>query len=295
MRTQRRHELRTNDLSAFLQDANDWAKNHSTQIGTVVVVAAVALVGYVLVQRSKVSSADAAWQTLKGLSFTPAEADGSFATIEGLIAHPPDRDFKMSALLRKAREAIRLTLGQEDGFHPEYLDEAKNAYRELLEGYPQRPAVTATALLGLATLEESSFATDADLRHRDAAEEYLNRLVNEPQFKGTPVQTEAARRLQEYDETFQVIAMAEPEPLPPAPLDTGEQPSIEGDELIIPPRREPAPAATTPERPPETEEPQTSETSSTEPPTEADKSPQPSEPKPDEAAPSDTASESDDR
>lgn len=297
MRTQRRHELRTNDLSAFLQDANDWAKKHSTQIGTVAVVAAVVLVGYILVKRSKASSADAAWQTMRGLSFTPAEAAGSFATLEGLIADPPNRDFKMGALLRKARSAIGLALGQEDGFHPEYLDEAGNAYRELLEGYQQRPAVTGTALLGLATIEESRFATDGDLGHRAKAEEYLNRLVNEPQFKGTPFQTEAARRLQEYDGTFQVIAMAEPEPLPPAPLDIGGEPRLEGDELIIPLHREPAPAATDPQSAAETEEPQTTEPGSTGPPSETGESPQPAalEPEPDAAAGSDTPSESDDR
>jgi hypothetical protein len=235
-------------------DANDWVKKHSTQIGTVVVIVAVVLVAYTLVQRSRQSSTDAAWQTMRGLSFAPAEAEGSFATLDDLIADSRNRDFKMTALLRKAQNAITLALAREGGFHPKYLDEAEEAYQSLLEGYSDRMAVAATALRGLAIVEESRFAVDNDLRHRARAEEYLQRLVNEPRFKGTPFQTEAARRLQEYDKIFQVVTMAEPESAPPAPLDVGEDAEVKDGDLELHFDRRSGPGAPDAEPEPDTGE-----------------------------------------
>ncbi len=273
MKTERRHELRTNDLSAFLMDANDWLKRHSTQIGTVVVIVAVVLVAYILVQRSRRSSTDAAWQTMQGLSFAPAEAEGAFATLDDLIADSPNRNFKMTALLRKAQNAITLALAREGGFRPKFLDEAEEAYQSLLEGYSDRMVVAATALRGLAIVEESRFAVDNDLRHRAKAEEYLKQLVNEPRFKGTPFQTEAARRLQEYDKIFQVVAMAEPEPEPPAPLEVGEEAEVKDGDLELRFDRQPDPGATDAEAGPNTGESGVSEPATPEPATETAEEP----------------------
>jgi hypothetical protein len=205
------------------------------------VIVAVVVVGYTLVKRSRDTSTDAAWQTLRGLSFAPAEADGSFTTLNDLIEDAPNRDFKMVALLTKGHRAMSLALT--DGFDPRYLNEAEKAYRGLLEEYSDRMAVAATVLRGLAIIEESHFAVDSDLKHRTKAEEYLNQLVNEPRFKGTPFQTDAARRLQEYDATFQVIAMAQPEPLPPAPLDVQDEPVVKDGNLELRLDRGPAQGA----------------------------------------------------
>jgi len=215
MKTERRHELRTNELSVFLADANDWTRKHSTHLGTVVIIAVVILVGYTLVKRSRASSTDAAWQTMRELSYTLENADASFDRLDQLIADANNRDFKMIALLRKARSARNLATLQDDGFHPKYLDEAAAAYRALLNDFPDRMPVVATALDGLAWVEESRFAVDGDAAHRSEARTFLERLVSEPRFKGTPFQTDAARRLQDLDVSLQTVAMVDAPPPDP--------------------------------------------------------------------------------
>ncbi len=235
MKTERRHELKTNDLSAFIADANEWAKKRATTIGTVAVVVAVVFVSLTLVQRSRTSSTNAAWEQLRQLKFSPEEAETSFDAVDQLVASTNDRDFKMMALLNVAKSAMNLSTSRPDGFHPKFLDRAETAYRMLLKDYPERMPVVATALAGLASIEESRFVIDGDMKHRDIAKGYLERLQNEPAFKGTPFQTEAARRLKSLDSTFQVVTLAEPLQLPPSPPLTISSPSAATTKQDTPP------------------------------------------------------------
>lgn len=227
MKTDRRHELRTNDLSAFFVDANEWIKKRAATVSVVVVVVAVLFLVFAFVRRSRVSSTDAAWQTMRQLSFTLDEAEASFITLDRLIDEAKDPDFRMTALLNKGKSSLALATLQAEGFRPEFLDGAQEAYQTLLEAYPDCMPVLATALGGLASVEENRFVTDADLTHRDAARSYLEKLQNDTRFRGTPFQTEAARRLLTLDETFQVITMAEPLALPPAPPPVTTGPTLE--------------------------------------------------------------------
>jgi len=121
------------------------------------------------------------------------------------------------ALLNEAKSAMSLSTSRPDGFHSEFLDRAAKAYQTLVDSYPDRMPVVATALAGLASIEESRFVIDGDLKHRDIAKGFLERLQNGTAFKGTPFQTEAARRLKSLASTFQAITLADPLPLPPLP------------------------------------------------------------------------------
>jgi len=216
MKTERRQELKSNDLSAWLMDANDWAKNHSARIGTVVVVAAVIILAYVVVKRSRASAADAAWQQINELQFTPELADESFQTLDSVIASASDRHLKLKALLRKGLHALSLAEDKDGLFKPEYLDKAEEAYQAILKEFSENMPARADALRALAVIEESRFAVDRDMAHRPKCEQYLNQLVNDPEFRETTFQTSAARELAELDQRFQVIELAEPAPLPPS-------------------------------------------------------------------------------
>ena len=220
MKTERRHELKSNELGAFLLDANDWAKKNATQLGTGALIVVLALLAIRFIQTSRARSTDDAIVSITGLSFvTPDEAAAAFDTLEDVIHEAGDDRVMVSALLRKGRAAMSLSMT--DGFHPEYLDRAEAAFSELVRAFPARMPLVASALGVLATIEESRFAEDGKITHRAAAENYLKRLRDEPQFKGTPFQTDAALRLQGLDRVFQVIVLADPLPepaLPPTPL-----------------------------------------------------------------------------
>ncbi len=216
MKTERRHELRTNELGAFLLDVNDWAKKHAYQLGGGMIVLALAVLVVRNVQGSRAHTSDAALTTMFDLAFTPEDQAASFETLERLINEATDPYVRRKALLRKGLAATDLAM-RSGQFQPEYLNQAEQAYEELRRAYPDCMPVVAMALGALANIEENRFVADQDLKHRDAARAYLTQLQDDPQFRGTPFQTDAAQRLRELEGVFQVIVLAEPLPLPPAP------------------------------------------------------------------------------
>jgi hypothetical protein len=211
MKAERRQELKTNELGAFLLDAGDWAQSHATQLGGAAAIAIIAIVGMKFLEMSRASAVDKAILSIADLNFDVSAADSSFSALNDIIEDASSRDVKMVALTRKAAAAMNLV--RADGnFHPQYLDKAAEAYEELAKAFPDRMPVVGMALGVLATIEEDRFLVDGDLKHKEKAKEYLTRLVNEPPFKGTPFQTAAAQRLGMIDDIFQVITLADPLP-----------------------------------------------------------------------------------
>ena len=231
MKTERRQELRTNDLGAFLLDVNDWTRKYIGRIGACAVVGLVALLMMRYHERSQLQSRESAILAMSGLSFGPAETDASFETLDGLIRDSKDPDVRMTALVRNGGAALNAVMGS-DGFKPQHLDRAEKAYLELVEAYPDRMPVVGMAMSALATIAENRFVADEDLSHKEVARGYLTELQNGARFKGTPFQVDAAERLLHLDEVFQVIALAEPlapaaaEPLAPAAEEQGKYPYI---------------------------------------------------------------------
>lgn len=216
MKTERRHELKSNDLGAFLVEINDWARKYAYQIGTAAGVLGLGLVVVLYVRGSHAGSVETSWQEMLDLSFAQETARESFTALDRLIDQTDDRDFNMIALLLKASNA-RGMVTQPDGFHPEFLDDAEQAYRALLDNYTERTQVTAAALSGLAFVEECRFVVDGDDGRYDRARQYLERLQNEAQYKETPYQTAAVERLLALDDAFRTVNLADPLPPPPAP------------------------------------------------------------------------------
>ncbi len=212
MKTERKQELRTNELGAFLLDANDWAKKNSTQVFGGIVVVLVVVIAFRMFQSSRTESRNAAASSIGGLSFeTPEEIGTSFADLDDAINSTSDRSVRLTALVRKG--AVAMSLVGRDGFNPQYLDRAEEAYKEILNDYTNSMPALGAALSSLATIEESRFVQDQDKSRRTTAENYLTRLQNGPMFKGTPFQTVAAERLLNLDEVFKTVEIA---PAPPA-------------------------------------------------------------------------------
>lgn len=208
MKTERKQELRTNDLGAFLLDANDWTRKYIARIGVGIVIVLVVVLTLRYSQRSQSQSQESDILAMAGLSFASVDAEASFATLEDLIRDSKDPDVKMAALVRHGSAALGAAMGT-DGFNPEFLDRAEQSFKELVKAYPDRTPVIGMALSSLATIEENRFVVSEDVSRKEVARDYLTRLKNDAQFKGTPFQVGAADRLLHLDETFEVIAIAE--------------------------------------------------------------------------------------
>lgn len=246
MKTERRHELKTNELGAFVLEVNDWLRGHATLVGVAVVVVVVVVFGATYARRSQTSAQEATWRTLTQLTFDVVQADSSFQQVDQLIAETKDPDLRMDALMRKGEGAMSLALLQSGGFHPEFLDQAESAYRTLRDEFPERAPVVGLALSGLATIEECRFVVDNDPAHREIAKGYLERLQNDALFKGMPFQTDATQRLLNLEKTFEIIELATsvpdvavpatPAPIAPAPAPAQtETPTSESSTPLSPP------------------------------------------------------------
>lgn len=234
MKTERRQELRTNELGAFLLDANDWARKYAYHLGGGIVVIVAAVLAMRYLQLARANTTDSAVVAMMGLSFEPEEAESSFGTLEGIIAETRDPDVKMAALLRTGTAALTMARKVDTEDPSPHLDRAEAAFQELRREYPERMPVVATALSSLAAIEADRFVIDHDMAHRETARKYLEAIQNDPLFKGSPFQTDAAERLLHLDGVFQVITLAEPAPLPPMP-DAATTPVPTGQIINAPP------------------------------------------------------------
>ncbi len=244
MKTERRHELKTNELGAFVLEVNDWLRGHAALVGVAVVVVAVVVLGATYARRSQTSAQEAAWRTLSQLTFDVVQADSSFQQVDQLLAETKDPDLRMDALMRKGEGAMSLVLLQSGGFHPEFLDQAESAYRALRDEFPERAPVVGLALSGLATIEECRFVVDNDPAHRETAKGYLERLQNDALFKGMPFQTDATQRLLNLERTFEIIELvaSAPDaavpatlvPIAPAPAPAQTETPTSGSSTLLP-------------------------------------------------------------
>lgn len=256
MKTQRRQELRTNELAQMLDEAREFFQRWGSYVvgGVLVVVVLVALIVY----RAKAAeqALSDAWTQLSELQrnafFTQSrekrrddEIELGFTGLEELAAQAKDPALVFEALSSKGRIAEQLSMMAEAGVDAHYLDEAEEAYQVLRDRLPENALAVAVALTGLVNVEADRFVLDGDPSRKDEARRMLEQLAGEPRFNLTPFQMAAADRLNQLDAVFRPVELApapEPEPVataplmgPPAPLEgppAPGQPALRADGLV---------------------------------------------------------------
>jgi hypothetical protein len=214
MKAERRHELQQNTLAKFIHDLPVHLQMHANKllIGVVIVCALIFLMRYrtnAVVQnretaRSSISAARAAVEQLKGIQFfggseiAQAEERRSLAgQVEAAVDQvlqttkdPDDAAMRADALI--IRGDLNWTLANMPPIPgsttqpslalphspAEYLDNAEGAYQEALKDYTSQMVPKATALLGLAAIEENRGGWDK-------AAGYLNTLATDPSMAET--------------------------------------------------------------------------------------------------------------
>ena len=218
MKSERRHELRENDLAHTLTVTRDFFEQYSKQItfGAVAILAVFAITSFVM--RSRATAHQDVWRQKNALSFvTPDEGKRAVDRLFEMAEGSSDRRFVLDSLMEAGRQSLRMA--KEAPFPPdrELNNKARRAFEELLKRFPRETLGAGVALSGLATVEENEFLWDYNLGHKEKAKEYLTRLANEPMFQGLPFQRVALDRLKSIDSVFQVTQFMPPPPPPPAP------------------------------------------------------------------------------
>lgn len=234
MKSERRHELRENDLAHALTVTRDFFEQHSKQI-TMVAVGALALFAIsTFVMRSRDESRDDIWRQKNALNFEGTqEGPKAVDQLLSLVEKTSDTRFAMDGLVEAGRQALRLS--REAPFPPdrELNNKARRAFEALLARFPRQALPAGVALAGLATVEENEFVLDHNPAHKDKAKELLTRLSSDPLFQGMPYQRIALDRLKSLDSVFQVTEFMPPAP-PPPPEPAAVEPEVQVDPVDQP-------------------------------------------------------------
>jgi len=240
MKSDHRHELKTNELAEWLSNLPQWAKENLKTIIFVSVLVAAAAALYIW----KIQSKNVV-EVRKQLEFTNLlnQLSGSKMQILGAQAQGRDLSFillepaknlrtfaqnanndRMAALaLIKQAETLRTELHYRPGTISKQdltaqINRAKASYAEAIQKSSSDPSLMAAAEFGLGLCEE-------ELGNFEKAEQIYRDIAANPDFEGTVAIVQAKRRLDTMTDYKQKVVF-KPAPKKPAPAEL-LQPSIQ--------------------------------------------------------------------
>lgn len=236
MKSDHRHELKTNELAEWISNFPQWAKENLTSIITVLAV--IVVIGAVYVWRIHNKNVSAQTQIeltglisqLRGskmqilsalaegkdLSYMLVQRDGPADRLKNFAQNVND-DLMAAVALIKQAEALRTELHCRPGTVSkqdlaEQINRAKASYAEALETHLKRvsnPSLTATAQFGLGLCEE-------ELGNFEKAQQIYRDITTNSGFEGTVAKTAAEQRLEtmaDYETKIVFKPSAKPEPV----------------------------------------------------------------------------------
>jgi hypothetical protein len=230
MKSEHRHELKTNELADWIANLPQWADENRNTIITVAVVVVVAIIVYFwsYYRRAVVSVGRQTRLTNLVTQVQQKENDVARAALQNndlsydLLPLADDlQSFSQStgdnnqaalALIQRG-ETLRAELHYRLAeISPEDLEKqiakARESYQLALERAKSNPSLAATAQLGLGLCEE-------ELGHFDAAAALYREVAQKPEYAGTVGQATAEYRLKVMDD-FKTPVVFKPGP-PPSP------------------------------------------------------------------------------
>jgi tetratricopeptide (TPR) repeat protein len=231
MKSEHRHELKTNELAEWLSNLPQWAKENITIF---VVIAAVIIAGaavYIWVSFSKKTVADEQLEftsllnqlSASKMQVLSAQAQGrdlSFILLQpanslGNFAQNAKSDQMAALALIKQAEALRTelhyrpgTISQED--FVSQINQAKAAYTEAIQSRlkgTSNPPLMAAAEFGLGLCEE-------ELGNFEKAQQIYQIIAANPDLEGTVAVAQAKHRLETMADYKQKVIF-KPAPAPP--------------------------------------------------------------------------------
>ncbi len=234
MKSERRHELKENDLAHALESIKHYLDVNGRRVGMIVLGCAAITIAVSLTVQAGTASMEDRWQKKSKLQYnTPDEGKHSLATLETLIAGSSDEQFNLAALLDQGMHGLRLAQEVELPPDRDLNDTAGRAFNMLLKQFGHNKLAVGAAHAGLATVAENSYVLEGDSKLKTEARRHLKAIVDDPAMATLPFQKIARDRLATLDKTFSPVRFvaapkapaAEPAPSPLAPTQLdAEQP-----------------------------------------------------------------------
>lgn len=209
MKTERRQELRTNDLSEQIEQIGDYVRKNSIALTAIVLAAAIVFGGYFWYRSHQRAKVDAGWATLSRLSREPTDAV-VISQIEAVANEDLAPSLTTEALLLIGETAMRkmtptagvAALSPEDV--AAWAARAKTAFEGVIRRFPGETIAVGTAMIQLGVLHENQ----SDMA---AAREVYERLRGDERFQHTPYKELAELRLARLDQLASPVVFPPPE------------------------------------------------------------------------------------
>ncbi len=159
MKQTRRKELKTNELSIYLQQIQEAVGRHSNLIIGGVVVVVLILVAGLLVQRNRHATRQAAWENYHGIQSRMTTITPELIEEARQLAEDTRNQGDLGPLAMELHAdlnySLAITLQGEPERTKQLLQNAKSIYEQTLARFGSLPAVAARVRMSLAAVEES--------------------------------------------------------------------------------------------------------------------------------------------
>ncbi len=211
MKSQRRHELRENELAHALSVVRQYLKDKGSSLGLAAVIVMAVVSVLIVAVRSRATAVERVWQDKSSLRYdNPETGRASLERLRSMVNEVSDESFILASLFDIGREALRLAQLAPVPPDPTLTTWAEQAFHDLLERFPNNPLAVGVALSGLATVEENRFVLEEDLSHKARAREYLVRIIDHELLAGMPFQRIAVDRRKSLDAVFSRVRLQYP-------------------------------------------------------------------------------------
>jgi len=236
MKSERRHELKENDLAHALESVKLYLDEHGKRVGLIVVGCAAVIITITLSVRAGAASMEDRWRRKTQLTYTtPDECKQSLAILETLIADSSDEQFNLAALMDQGMHGLRLAQDVELPPDKDLNDIAARAFQQLLQQFSHNKLAVGAAHAGLATVAENRYVLEGDIKLKEEARRHLQAILDTPSLATLPFHKISRERLAALDRTFTPVRFVA---APEKPIEEAapEQPKT----ITITPQRIPA-------------------------------------------------------
>lgn len=210
MRSDRRHELQTNELSTQIEKVSETVKQNATLLTAVIGGAIVVIAVGVWFVNQRANAQSDAWSRLGAAGTADASTSELLADYEAVAKDNVSPAITRSAYLmigRTALEKLRQNRDQSEAADPDGRKELRSRAEAAFNAVVSNPADDFTALgralMGLGTIAE-------DRGEFDKAKSYYEKVKANDKLKATPIADEAEYRLAHMSEWSTMIEFPEP-------------------------------------------------------------------------------------
>lgn len=215
MKSERRHELRENDLVHVLGSARDYMQAYGGRVGMAAIIALVVVAIATLTVRSRAAAMEDVWRRRAQLRFEDVEIGReSLESLRVMTGDVSNSAFVMASLLEQGRQSLRLSQQVPDPPDRALTEQAERAFNELIERFPRNPMALGVGWHGLATVEQNRYVIDGEMTHKQRAHDFLTRIITNAALNGMPFQKLAVSRRNALDSAFTDVRFHYPTPEP---------------------------------------------------------------------------------